>query len=118
MQAFRHNVATLLELASRTRLDTAKLVTEREAEIKTEQVTRGKAALTSRLNELNLRIGKPYMSLFADTATRKVAGDHRNADGRLHGATGGDDQLHVPVALRVALGVVWRVDRLQLLAKQ
>jgi predicted phage-related endonuclease len=61
VQVFRQTVATQLELASRTRLDTDKLVTRRETEIKTEQISRGKSALTAHIAQLNDRLGKPYM---------------------------------------------------------
>jgi predicted phage-related endonuclease len=69
VQVFRQTVATQLELSSRTRLDTEKLVTRRETEIKTEQITRGKSALAAHVAQLNDRLGKPYMpTIHADFA--------------------------------------------------
>jgi predicted phage-related endonuclease len=79
VQVFRQTVATLLELAKRTRLDTDALVTRRETEIKTEQITRGKEALAAHVAKLNERLGKPYMPTIPADFAGAISGKRTHA---------------------------------------
>ncbi len=71
VEAMRRMVADFRDLARTTRLASEKLVTARKAQIREEEVQRGRVALAGHIAALVTRLGKPYMP--------QIAGDFAGA---------------------------------------